>query len=69
MLQRISILERQSGCPLYDRIWDWKADQHEPDCTSTLNLFFRQLGLTINDQGDLYINIYIYIIYILAYIV
>ena len=52
MLQRVSILEKQSGCSLFDRVYEWKEDQRGAECTSTLNLFFRQLGQTINSPGD-----------------
>jgi hypothetical protein len=49
-LMRLNIQERQSGCPLYDRVWKWKEDQKSPSQASQIVSFFFQFAREI-DKG------------------
>lgn len=44
-MKRVSVVERISGCPLYDQVWDWRvADQTKPSSVSGLIHFFLKFG-------------------------
>jgi hypothetical protein len=48
-MRRIAVLEAQSGLPLYDGVWKWKEDQHQPEVPASLNKFFHLLARTVDN--------------------
>lgn len=40
-MQRLSVVDKRSGAPLFDRIWSWKEDQQDPSAAAKIiQLFF-----------------------------
>jgi len=50
-MQRVSILEKTCGCPLFDKIWEWKPDQIQPSTAAYLVQFFSKFAKTVDEAA------------------
>jgi len=50
-MQRVSILEKTCGCPLFDKIWEWKADQTQPSAVAFLVQFFYSFAKSVDEAA------------------
>lgn len=46
-MQRFSILDKASFCPLFDKVWQWRDDDQDPATVSVLIQLFTQFSETV----------------------
>ena len=53
LLRRITVLDKQCSCPLYDKIITWKTEDRSPGTAAKIISLFNSIAFTFNDFNKL----------------